>query len=101
MNQVETEEALEAKENKSTTHQCLWKKTKARLTGRFIGMSIHLLKKKSDLKWPMIHLKVLGKQKQATPPIGRKRRTINIREEIKEWVLKEQCIESDKQALCS
>lgn len=51
-NQAETEEVLEAKEIKSTTHQCLWDRAKADRTGRLIVMTIRQTSNKPQgLRW--------------------------------------------------
>jgi hypothetical protein len=77
---------LETNENENTIYQNLWNTTMAVLVGNFITMSasIKRIREKFQINNLIMHLKLLYKQEQAKPQIGRQKEITKIKAELNE-----------------
>ena len=82
---------LETNDNENTMTQNLWDSAKAVLRGRFIMIQSYLKKQeKHQIDSLTLHLEQLGKKKQKTLKVNRRKQIIKIRTEINEKGMKEQ-----------
>jgi hypothetical protein len=81
----EVKKFLEFNENENMTYQSLWDTAKAVLRGKFIAVNAYIKRtESSQIKYLMIHLKLLEKQEQAKPKTSRRREIIKIKVDINE-----------------
>ena len=65
--------------------QNIWGTTKAVLSGRFKAIQAYIRRQeKSQINNIILHLTELAKEKQIKPKVNRRKKIINIREEINE-----------------
>ena len=68
-----------------TMIQNIWGTTKAVLSGRFKAIQAYIRRQeKSQINNIILHLTELAKEKQIKPKVNRRKKIINIREEINE-----------------
>ena len=68
-----------------TMIQNIWGTTKAVLSGRFKAVQAYIRRQeKSQINNIILHLTELAKEKQIKPKVNRRKKIINIREEINE-----------------
>jgi hypothetical protein len=71
---------------KNTTYQNLWDTAKAVLRRKFIATCVYIKKiERSQINDPMLHLKLLGKHKEAEPRTSSRREIIKIRKNLMKY----------------
>jgi hypothetical protein len=80
---LEIKRFLEANESEGTTYQNQWDTANAVLRGKFTAMNAYIKStERSQINDLMLHLKLVGKQKQENPKTSRRKEIIKIRAEI-------------------